>query len=195
MTPFPRLAPNLLCGMVSLALSCIVRGEGPSPLTTGVSPIPVPPPKKLPVLPGLGLPKSVKAVSRPDPAEIQRLTPRLQIWRATGLVPQTPSRHHDVLEYVYVPDGERATVLLQFDRRAAGERITVVPAGGLVLSSPEPSVTVSTNGECIVTVQLAEGVSRSHIIFYCGAVKTILPIARASLAKVVQQEAATGRIP
>jgi hypothetical protein len=128
-------------------------------------------------------------------AEIQRLTPRVQIWRPTGLLPQVPQRRGRQLDHAYVTGTEAVTVRFQFDRRAAGERIVVVPARGLTLNPPDALLTVSANGECIVSAQLADGVFRSHIIFYCQGVKTVLAISRASLAKIQALEAATGGFP
>jgi hypothetical protein len=126
---------------------------------------------------------------------VQRLTPQVQVWRAQGLLPQIPQRRNQVVEPSYVTGDEAVAVRLQFDRRAAGERVIVISARGVTLSPTDSVLTVSSTGECVVAAQLVSGVSRGHIIFYCHAVKTIVPVYRASLPKVLRQETATGGRP
>lgn len=163
----------------------------PAPFPSFTPPLPNP----LPSLSPPRLPPTLRPVSRPDTAEVQRLTPQVQIWRAQALLPQIPQRRGNVVEPTYVTGTEPVALRLQFDRRAAGEKLLVIPAKGVVLSPPDSVLTVSSTGECIVSVQLVEGAYRGHIIFYCHAVKTIVPVYRASLSKVLRQETATGGRP
>jgi len=176
--------------------SGFVLAQTPSPAPTA-RPLQVPPPQPpLPALPPPVIPPSVRPSARSDAAaEIQRLTPRLQIWRPTGLLPQVPQRRGRLLDHAYVTGTEPATLRLLFDRRAAGEHVVVMPAKGLILNPPDAVLTVSTNGECTVSAQLADGVGQSHVIFYCQGVKTVLAMSRASLAKIEAIEAATGGHP
>jgi hypothetical protein len=57
-----------------------------------------------------------------------------------------------------------------------------------MLNPAVPILTVSATGECIIAAQLAEGIERSHIIFYCEGVKTVLPVKRAALPVVIGAE-------
>lgn len=160
------------------------------------SPMPVPPPvTPLPPLPRPPEPPAARPLSRPDVAEIQRLTPRVEIWRANGQRPQVPMRRRERMEQALVTGTEPATIRLQFNPRAAGERITVIGARGLLLDPPEQVLTVPASGECLVTAQLVQGAPRGHLLVYCKMIKTVVPLSRAPIARVQAEEARTGGRP
>jgi hypothetical protein len=81
---------------------------------------------------------------------------------------------------------------VQFNPLAAGKRVYVRPGKGVTVGTSETVLTVSASGECLLSAQLDESFPRSHIIFYCDGVKTVLPLVRASLPKVEEKEAETG---
>jgi hypothetical protein len=99
------------------------------------------------------------------------------------------------MDQALVTGGEPVTIRLQFNPRAAGERITVIGARGLLLDPPEQVLTVSASGECIVAVQLVQGAPRGHLLVYCKMIKTVVPLTRATLARVQAEETRTGGRP
>ena len=187
---FPRV---FLC----LAL-CVGVWGGPSDSLQAQTPLPlpVPPPRpSAPLLPPPPLQPLVQPLAHRDVAEIQRLTPRVEIWRPTGLRPQVPTRNREVMSHVFVTGLEPVTVRLQFDPRVAGERVTVIGARGISLNPPEQVLIVSSRGECTVSVQLTDGAPRGHLLVYCKMLRTVVPLTRAPLATVQTEEARTGGRP
>lgn len=151
------------------------------PPQTEVPIAPLPPPLIETPLPG-----------GPDPAQIELAKPDVEVWRPEGESPQIPPRRPNQLDQAYVTGTGPVWLRVQFDVRAAGKSVLVQPGRGITLDPPVAAMTVSPSGECTVLAQIAEGVDRSHVVFYCAGVKTILPVVRASLAKVEAQEALTG---
>ena len=140
--------------------------------------IPQPPPAMVETpLPGL-----------PDPSELERAKPDVEIWRPLSESPQVPERRSNKLAWAYVTGTEPATLRVQFDPLLAGKEVYVRPGFGITLSPSAPILTISATGECIIAAQIAEGIDRSHITFYCEGVKTVLPLMRAPLATVIGAE-------
>jgi hypothetical protein len=119
---------------------------------------------------------------------MELLKPEVEIWRAESESPQVPSRQFNKLEAAYVTGTEPVWLRVQFDPAAAGSTVYVKPSRGIVLDPQVAKMTVPSNGECIVPAQVVEGFKQSHIIFYCGPVTTVLPVVRATLAKVIEAE-------
>jgi hypothetical protein len=142
---------------------------------------PPPPPVIEPIVAGL-----------PDAAEVELLQPDVEVWRQQSESPQVPTRRSNRLDQAFVTGTEPVTLRVQFNPAAAGKEVQVRPGRGVSIGTTGV-LTVSTTGECLVAAQLDEGVSRSHIIFYCEGVKTVLPVMRASLATVIQAEGEGGR--
>jgi hypothetical protein len=124
----------------------------------------------------------------PDPSEMERAKPDVEIWRPQSESPQVPERRSNKLALTYVTGTEPALLRVQFDPLLAGKSVYVRPGLGIALNPSAPILTVSATGECIIAAQIAEGSDRSHITFYCEGVKTVLPVMRASLATVIQAE-------
>jgi hypothetical protein len=143
---------------------------------------PPPPPVIETVVPGL-----------PDPAQVELLKPDVEIWRQQSESPQVPARQINRLDQAFVTGTEPVTLRVQFNPAAAGKHVYVRPGRGLSVGINDGMLTVSSAGECLVTAQIDEGVSQSHIIFYCEGVKTVLPVRRASLATVIEAEDGGGR--
>lgn len=128
----------------------------------------------------------------PDPSEGELAKPEVEIWREASEMPQIPPRISNRLAQTYVTGTEPVWLRVQFDPQAAGKTVFVKPARGVTLDPPLATLTVSSTGECLVMANLAEGVARSHVIFYCESVKTVLPLVRAPLATVIAAEEETG---
>ena len=126
---------------------------------------------------------------------MQRLTPRIEIWRPNAQRPQLPARHGTVTDHVFVTGTDPVTLRLQFNPSAANERVLVIAANGFSIDPAQQVLTVSLFGECLVSGQLAEGASRGHIVVRCKMIVTQVPISRAPLAIVEAEEERTGGRP
>jgi len=124
----------------------------------------------------------------PDPADLERAKPDVEIWRPQSEWPQVPERRSNRLDWAYVTGTEPVSLRVQFDPLLAGKSVYVRPGMGIALNPSVSVLTVSATGECIIVAQIAEGIDRSHIIFYCEGVKTVLPVMRAPLATVIGAE-------
>src|SRR5438876_5434747 len=130
---FPRV-------FLRLAL-CVGVGAGPSRAFQAQTPLPlpVPPPvTSLPPLPAPPLRPTLQPLAHRDIAEIQRLTPRVEIWRPNSTRPQIPARRSDrgKMDTAFATGNEPMTIRLQFDPRSASEKVTVVAARGISLDPP-----------------------------------------------------------
>lgn len=153
----------------------------PPPATE--SAIAPPPPATLEVpLPGI-----------PDPADLERAKPDVEIWRPQSEWPQVPARRSNKLDLTYVSGTEPATLRVQFDPLLAGKSVYIRPGLGITLNPPAVTLTVPANGEIIIVALIAEGRDRSHITFYCEGVKTVLPVMRAPVPVIIQAEEETGK--
>jgi hypothetical protein len=126
-----------------------------------------------------------------DPPTLEQLElakPDVEIWREESISPQIPPRQMAQLSQAYVTGAEPVWLRVQFDPLMVGKNVYIMPGRGITLSPSDSVRSVSSTGECVVTAQLHENVLRSHVIFYCEGVKTILPVVRATLAKVEEKE-------
>jgi hypothetical protein len=124
----------------------------------------------------------------PDPIQIQRLTPIVEVWRAGALSPQVPIRRGRYWESVYIADNEPVMIRLQFDPLARGKTVVVRPGRGAILDPPTEVLQIRPTGECVVAVRLEENAPAGHITFHCGGLMTTLPLSRHSLARVQANE-------
>lgn len=122
---------------------------------------------------------------------MELVKPEVEIWRNGSLNPQIPSRQLNRLKAAYITGTEPVWLRVQFDPLAGGKKVFVKPSG-ITLDLPVAMMTISQSGECLFLAQLEENVFEGHIIFYCEGVKTVLPVLRASLAKVEEKEAESG---
>jgi len=127
----------------------------------------------------------------PNPVEMELVKPEVEIWRSGSSTPQVPPRQLNRLKPAYITGTEPVWLRVQFDPLAGGKKVFVKPSG-ITLDLPVAMMTISDSGECLFLAQLEENVSEGHIIFYCEGVKTVLPVLRASLAKVEEKEAESG---
>lgn len=70
-------------------------------------------------------------------------------------------------------------VVLRFHPRMAGESLIVIPGPGVKIDPPHEIMQISQTGEGSFQVELDPVVTRSHIVFESGGVKTTLPLLRA----------------
>jgi hypothetical protein len=152
----------------------------PPPLTE--TPI-EPPPPPIVETPVAGL---------PDPEAVELVKPEVEIWREGSEWPQIPARTANRLDKAYMTGTEPVWLRAQFNPAAAGKRVLVRPGRGLTVVGTGAALTISSTGECLVQAQLAEGIERSHLIFYCDGIRTVLPVVRAPLATVIGAEEETG---
>jgi hypothetical protein len=131
-------------------------------------------------------------IGQPDQAKIELVEPDVEVWRTEGEVPQIPGRRPNQLDQAYITGTAPVLLRVQFDPLAAGKRVYVRPGKGVSVGITGAALTVSPSGECVLSAQLDEDFPRGHIIFYCEGIKTVLPLVRASLQKVEENEAATG---
>ena len=124
---------------------------------------------------------------------MELVKPDVEIWRQQSESPQVPTRRINRLDQAFVTGPRRSLCGCSFNPAAAGKQVYVRPGRGLSIGANDAVLTVSPAGDCLVAAQLDEDVSRSHIIFYCEGVKTVLPVVRASLATVVGAEEEGGR--
>jgi len=155
--------------------------------------IEVPPP--LPEAPAVPPPSPLEEIpltTWPDPAELELAKPEVEIWREGSEWPQVPARTSNRLAQTYVTGTEPVWLRVQFDPEAAGKTVFIKPGPGITLQPPTTILTIASSGECLVLAQIAEGIARSHVVFYCEGVKTVLPVVRAPLATVIEAEEETG---
>jgi len=142
---------------------------------------PPPPPAVEALLPGL-----------PDPASAESVTADVEVWRPEGESPQIPPRRLNRLAPAYVTGEALVTLKVQFDPAAAGKTVYSRPGRGIIIGENDGARTISSAGDCIIAAQLLPNCARSHIIFYCQGIRTILPILRAPLPTVIEAEEGTG---
>jgi hypothetical protein len=178
-----------------LALLCCLWGAGASAQELA-PPLPVPvPPSPAPALTPPPVPPPGISSAPPTLAQIRRLTPRVEVWRAGGTSPQTPDRHDD-LTHALIAGSDPVVVRLQFHPVASGMAVLLRPSNGITIDPGGADSPVSPTGEYVVSVRLDEGDHRGHLIFHCGGLRTVLVLQRAPLAKVVAKEgASTGSVP
>jgi hypothetical protein len=129
----------------------------------------------------------------PDPNAIELAKPDVEVWRAEGDSPQTPARLPERLDKAYVAGPAPVWLRVQYSPLAAGKQVLVRAGRGITVSVPGGTLIIPPSGECLVQAQLADGVDRSHINFYCDGIKTALPVVRASLETVEGAEIGGGQ--
>lgn len=153
----------------------------------------IPPPEtETPIAPPPPLLIETPLPGGPDLSGMELLKPDVEIWRGDSDWPQIPARRSSQLDPAYVTGTEPVWLRVKFDSAAAGKKVFVRLHSGITLNPPVRVLTIPEDGEIIVLGELVQGFARSHIIFYCSGMKTVLPVVRASLATVVGAEEETG---
>lgn len=195
-TPFPTPTANPTPNPTPTAVpsaSPSPFGSPPVPprLPSPPPPPPVPPPPRpAPILPPpVALPKAIPVP--PNPVEVLRLTPVVEVWRTGAILPQVPSRHGSLLNPVYVTGAEPFSVRVRLDPLMAGRHVRVISGKGFVIDAGPTDLAVSVTGECTFSGHLGDGFERGHVIFYSEGVKTVLPVLSVPAPLVQAQEAQT----
>lgn len=200
---FASAAPFLpMIKTLRLICAALVFGVGVANLpaqsasVNSTAPMAVPPPG--PVSSPLPAPPVRPEVQpRSDRALIQRLTPRVEIWRPNSNRPQIPARRSDrgQSDAAFVNGTELVLIRLQFNPQSVGEKVTVIAARGILLDPPQQVLTISAQGDCVFQARLLEKAQRGHLITYCKNVRTVVPLTRAPLAAIQALEARGGGRP
>jgi hypothetical protein len=152
-------------------------------------PLTVPPPQPAQEIPAPRIPPHLPTTAPRSAVEIQRLTPVVEIWRASARAPQVPARRGDHVTDAYIADNQPVMVRLQFDPSARGKTVFVRPGPGALIEGTTDTRRINPVGECIVTLRMAPNVNHSHVSFHCAGLMTTLTLARNSQARVEASEA------
>jgi hypothetical protein len=128
----------------------------------------------------------------PSAAEIQQVTPLVEVWRANAQAPQVPARRGRHLEQAFIAGAEPVMLRLQFHPLAAGKYVLVRAGKGTILEVPNEILRIQPTGECIVALRLEESTPRGHVTFYCEGLTTTLSLARATPEFVAARETTVG---
>ena len=188
----PRLVSPMIRSLLIALVTCASFTLATALEAQSTTPVPqaVPPPvAPLPPLPAPPLRPAIQP--RRDQALINKLTPRVEIWRPNSNHPQVPHRRSDRgnSDSAFVAGNAPVTIRLRFNPQAAGEQVTVLAARGILLNPPQQILTISAQGDCTFQAQLLESASSGHLITYCKNVRTVVPLARAPLSVVEAWEA------
>ena len=173
-----------------------VLADPPSAATS--NPVPKPVPSPVTPSPSLPTPPLSPAIQpRTNPGLIQRLTPRVEIWRPGSNYPQIPTRRSDKgnSDQSFVTGPELVTIRLRFNPQSAGEQVTIAAGRGVVIDPPQQVLTLSSQGDCAFLAHLEPDAPRGHLIIYCKNVRTVVPLVRAPLSVVEKSQALSGGHP
>ncbi len=115
----------------------------------------------------------------------------IEVWREASVSPQMPARRGPQFEKSYINGNDPVLVRLQFHPLAAGKTVIVRPDPGATVIPPETEFQIGSTGECVISVALAANYIKSRVNVYCDGIRTTVPMSRAPLAVVIQQEALT----
>ena len=165
--------------------------------TKGFTSIAVPPvPNPLPAVPPPPLLPRVAETAPLTAVDIQRITPVVEVWRANRQTPQIPARRRNNVLEAYVADNQSVTIRLQFDPAARGNAVLVRAGQGAVLDSATEGLRINRNGECLLSLHLADNINQGHLAVHCGGLMTMVRLVRSSQARVLAKEDATeGGLP
>jgi hypothetical protein len=186
----PPMAPDELTAPPPESSAPMPLTDEPAP--SGTQPENVPPEQPEQQLPPPASPVIAAFSSEPDSAELQRITPQVEVWRAGASLSQKPPRQSHCTKPVYVANSQSVMIRLQFDPLASGKLVMITAATGMTLDSGEADLHVNPAGECIVSLHLDADVRQGHVTFSCDGLDTTVPFLRASQQMVEAQEAATG---
>jgi hypothetical protein len=131
--------------------------------------------------------------SAPSWLYVQQITPVIQVWRASALAPELPSRRGKQVGPIAIPLNEVVTVRLQFGLVAVGKLVVVTTSGGVVLDPPQQILPIQPSADCAVSISLTEGYSNGAIRFYCEGISTTLIFSRfVPLTQTLSQKTSNG---
>lgn len=164
------------------------RGTVPPGLAIPVAPEPPRERPRIVLPPAVGF----RAVP-PSAAEIDRVIPRVEVWRPGSNLPQTPKaslRKAKRLLQAAVSGDEPVTVRLRFHPLSRGKAVVVRAARGIALTPSDEVLTVPVDGQLILSIALDPRMSESHVSFTCEGLTTTLALGRTASSIVASREAA-----
>ena len=171
--PLPSPMPTVL-STATPAPSISATSSPPLPTPA----FPVPPPNPLPIVAMPTRPVPASPSSAPSLLHVQQITPVIQVWRASALTPELPSRRGKRVGPIAIPINEVVTVRLQFGLPAVGKSVVVIASGGVKLNPPQQILAIQPSADCAVSVSLSDGYSNGAIRFYCEGITTTLILSR-----------------
>jgi hypothetical protein len=171
---------------------------GASPAATPAVPIPIVPPPQPTLLPIVAPPAVGFRAVPPSAAEIDRVIPRVEVWRPSSNQPQTPNgrlKKARRLLQACVSGNEPVTVRLRFHPLSNGKTVVVKPARGIALTPADDVLHIPANGQLILSIGLDPAISESHVSFLCEGLTTTLVLSRTGSSIVADREIADAANP
>jgi hypothetical protein len=137
-----------------------------------------PPPNPLPIVAMPERPVPASPSSAPSWLYVQQITPVIQVWRASALTPELPSRRGKQVGPIAIPINEVVTMRLRFGLVAVGKSVVVTASAGVILDPPQQLLAIQPSADCVVSVSLSDGYSDGAIRFYCEGISTTLTLSR-----------------
>lgn len=161
-------------------------------------PFPMPPSPQSQLLPVVALPAVGFRSSPPSAAEIDRVIPRVEVWRPGSNLPQTPNgrlKKARRLLQACVSGNEPVTVRLRYHPLSNGKAVVVRAARGIALAPADDVLRVPANGQLILSIGLDSTMNESHVSFSCEGLTTTLVLSRTGSSIVAAREIADAANP
>lgn len=165
----------------------------PAPFCAGQPPpFALPKPQPAPTLAPLSLPPAVGFRSQPPTAgEIERVIPKIEIWRPGSNVPQLPNGRFQKsrrLVSVLLAGDQPVMVRLRFHPLSKGKMVLARAARGVSLHPAEETFRIPVDGQFVLSLSLHPGMTESHVSFTCEGLTTTLVLTRTSVDNVSARE-------
>jgi hypothetical protein len=159
------------------------------------APFPVPQPQPAPPLAPMSLPPAVGFRSHgPSAEEIDRVIPKIEIWRPGSNIPQLPKGRFQKarrLVPVLLAGDQPVMMRLRFHPLSRGKVVVVRAARGVTLNPSGETFSIPTDGQCVLALSLDSRMNESHVSFTCEGLTTTLVLTRTSSDNVAGGEKAT----
>lgn len=155
-------------------------------------PFAVPLPKPAPSLAPLSLPPAVGFRSHaPTAAEIERVIPKIEIWRPGSNIPQQPNGRFQKarrLVSVLLTGDQAVMVRFRFHPLSRGKVVLVRAARGVTLNPAVETFSIPEDGQCVIALSLDSAMTESHVSFTCEGLTSTLVLTRTSPDNVAARE-------
>src|ERR1700731_775353 len=157
-SPSPSQSASASPKPLALPVPSVAPTRAPDPDAKSAPPFPVPPPQVEREIPRPSAPPPIGFRSQPpSAAEIDRLIPKIEVWRTASNLPQKPKGRFQKarrLTQVYLVGADPVTVRLQFHPLSRGKAVLVRAARGIILDPPDELLSVPADGKCLVSLRL-----------------------------------------
>jgi hypothetical protein len=170
----------------------------PAATATPAVQFPVVPPPQATLSPIVAPPAVGFRAAPPSAVEIDRVIPRVEVWRPGSNQPQTPNGHLKKarrLLQACVSGDEPVTVRLRFHPLSNGKAVVVKAARGIALAPADDVLRIPANGQLILSIGLDPAISESHVSFLCEGLTTTLVLSRTGSSIVDALEIADAANP